>query len=187
MKIDGMNDQLQFQTGNDDHTYLYGSGIQFTDTKVKEALRSETWNNIVLTGDGKNLTLYINGTSASAAYTPTTDALISNFQLGSTWGDGVRKIDADMDDLAIWNRVLDTKEIAALTSGSTALSVVVPEPTTATLSLPALAGLAARRRRQARGFARSPWGRNIFFFLRSFPRSGAPPRNVRGSAFLSLG
>lgn len=149
MKIDGMNEQLQFQTGNEGYTYLYGSGIQFTDTNVRTALRSETWNNIVLTGDGKNLTLYINGTSASTAYTPTTDALISNFQLGSTWGDGVRKVDADMDDLAIWNRVLDTQEIAALTSGSTALSVVVPEPTTATLSLLALAGLAARRRRQA--------------------------------------
>lgn len=148
MNIDGMSEQLQFQTGNEGYTYLYGSGISITDTSVRTALRSETWNNIVLTGDGETLTLYINGTSVSTAYTPTTDALISNFQLGSTWGDGQRKVDADMDDLAIWNRVLSTEEIAALTSGSTALSVVVPEPTTATLSLLALAGLAARRRRK---------------------------------------
>ena len=146
MKIAGMDEQLQFQTGNDGKTYLYGSGIQFDDSSVRTALRSETWNNIVLTGDGETLTLYINDVSVSVSYPPTAETKISNFQLGSTWGDGQRKVDADMDDLAIWNRVLDAEEIAALTSGRTALSI--PEPTTATLSLLALAGLAARRRRK---------------------------------------
>ena len=47
--------------------------------------------------------------------------------------------DGYIDNLYVWNRALGTTEVKAL---------VVPEPATATLSLLALCGLAARRRRK---------------------------------------
>ena len=46
-----------------------------------------------------------------------------------------------LDNIAMWNRVLTADEIKTV-------ATMVPEPTTATLSLLALAGLAARRRRR---------------------------------------
>lgn len=46
------------------------------------------------------------------------------------------------DNIALWNRALSAGEVASLST------LTIPEPTTATLSLLALAGLAARRRRK---------------------------------------
>lgn len=145
--------QVNLQTENPNNgsdTCLYSTGIEITDDTVRDAIRSEDgWANVILTGDGETLTLTVNGYSASVAYTPGEDTKLSNFQLGSQWGDGGRRVDADFDDLAIWNRVLTQEEVSLLAGGAVANGALqVPEPTTATLSLLALAGVAARRRRK---------------------------------------
>lgn len=147
MTIPGLG-QVDMQTenpGNGSDTCLYSSAsIEITDDTVRDAIRgTDGWANVILTGDGNTLTLTVNGVSASVAYTPGTDTKLSNFQLGSSFGDGERRVSADFDDLAIWNRVLTAGEVSALAAGA-----AVPEPATATLSLLALAGLAARRRRK---------------------------------------
>jgi len=144
--------QLNMQTENPDNgndTCIYcpnNQTLELTEDGARSAIKgNDSWANIIVTGDGQNLTLNINGYTATLAYSASGN--LSNFQFGSLWGDGSRRANAQFDDLAIWNRVLDEREIASLANGSTALNAV-PEPTTATLSLLALAGLAVRRRRK---------------------------------------
>lgn len=64
-------------------------------------------------------------------------------QLGKRYGNG-RDVDGTVtfENVVVWNRALDAVEVQSLVVRA------VPEPATATLSLLALAGLAARRRRK---------------------------------------
>ena len=146
----GSYGQLNMQTenannGSDTCIYASGNTLELTEDGVRDTIKgSGDWANVIVIGDGKNLTLNVNGYTATLAYSA--EGNLSNFQLGSLWGDGSRRCNAQFDDVAIWNRVLDEREVVALSSGSTALAA--PEPTTATLSLLALAGLAVRRRRR---------------------------------------
>ncbi|MBQ9095452.1 MAG: LamG domain-containing protein [Akkermansia sp.] len=147
--------QVNMQTenpnnGSDTCLYATNNSIEITSDAARTSIRGENgWANVILTGDGQTLTLYVNGDSASVTYAPGADSKLSNFQLGSQWGDGSRRVQANFDDLAIWNRTLGADEIALLSQGAIANGTLpVPEPTTATLSLLALAGLAARRRRK---------------------------------------
>ncbi|MCQ2364946.1 MAG: hypothetical protein MJ051_05280 [Akkermansia sp.] len=61
---------------------------------------------------------------------------VDGLQFGSGWGGGHGANEVVIDNLYIWNKALTANEVAS-----------IPEPATATLSLLALAGLAARRRR----------------------------------------
>lgn len=146
--------QVNMQTenpanGNDTCLYFGETGIEITDDTVKDILHgTDAWANVILTGDGQTLTLTVDGYSASVTYEPGENTMLSNFQLGSQWGDGGRRVTADFDDLAIWNRALSAEEVALLAQGAVANGAIIPEPTTATLSLLALGGLAARRRRK---------------------------------------
>lgn len=133
--------------GNKIALYSSGSHTIQTGNDTNSALKGADWGNIVITSDGTNLTLYVNGIKASIAFTPDESTTLSNFQLSSKWGDSGRAADANYDDLAIWNRTLNEQEINHLVSGGTAGDLIVPEPTTATLSLLGLSVLMVRRRR----------------------------------------
>lgn len=88
----------------------------------------------------KTFTAYVNGEQVGQWTNWNTDTGITGMQLGKCYGNG-RDIDGTVhfENVVLWNRALNASEVSAL---------VVPEPTTATLSLLALAGLAARRRRK---------------------------------------
>ena len=74
---------------------------------------------------------YADGVTASTALT--------GFQFGAAFGGNRVSNSVTLDNIAVWNRALSAAEVATLP---------LPEPTTATLSLLALAGLAACRRRR---------------------------------------
>lgn len=97
------------------------------------------WTTITLTRSSNKLTLYVNGVSQGTLEGNNTS--ITSMQLGKKYpgGTDVVGIEATIDNLTIWNRALSAEEVAGF---------VVPEPTTATLSLLALVGLAACRRRK---------------------------------------
>ena len=92
--------------------------------------------------DTKTLSLYVDGefTASHANWTASTNQALMGLQIGATFGGGRGFPEATISDITLWNKALSTSEIQGL--------MVVPEPTTATLSLLALAGLAARRRRK---------------------------------------
>ena len=73
---------------------------------------------------------------------PVLNALQNRIELGRRWQGGATLSEGetvDFDNITFWNKALSDSEVSGL---------VIPEPTTATLSLLALAGLAARRRRK---------------------------------------
>lgn len=96
------------------------------------------------TGATKTLTAYVNGVANADtvtftyADTVTPSTALTGFQFGTAFGGQRTANSVKLDDLALWSRALSAAEVATL----------VPEPTTATLSLLALCGLAARRRRK---------------------------------------
>ena len=105
------------------------------------------WSTVTIVSNATDniLTLYVNGevtgTWSGNAWTAGEgqSLALAGIQIGAVLGGG-RKIDnVEIDNIGIWNRAMTSDEVAAL---------IVPEPTTATLSLLALAGLAARRRRK---------------------------------------
>ena len=155
LAIDGIDGTLRLQTENPDNgsdVCLYGTSLEVTDNEAREAIRDEDgWANVIIVGNGTTLTLNVNGYTSTVEYTPSKDGKVKNFQLGAYWGgsNSDRRADADYDDLAIWNRALSDTEVNLLASGAVANGTrSIPEPTTATLSLLALASLAARRRRK---------------------------------------
>ena len=84
------------------------------------------------------LTLYINGSQKGDTITGWNAKDLTGIAFGDVFGGGAGTGGQTIDNLNIWNTALSSQAVAAL----------VPEPTTATLSLLALCGLAARRRRK---------------------------------------
>lgn len=90
----------------------------------------------------KTFTIYSNGKQIDQWTNWNTDTGITGIQIGNRFGGGTALPEGagvDLDNIIVWNRALSAAEVEA---------IAVPEPTTATLSLLALAGLAARRRRK---------------------------------------
>ena len=120
----------------------YGNaGNQTLTTGLTASEISNTTFTIVSDADAKTLTLYVNGKQTSqvtnwVAAEGETLAL-TGFQFGSNFSDVDKIANAEVSNITVWDKALSSAEVAAL----------VPEPATATLSLLALAGLCARRRR----------------------------------------
>lgn len=91
--------------------------------------------------DTQTLTLYVNGKQIGqyANWTASEGQALKGLQFGATFGGGRVFPDAEIGNVALWNKALSATDVAGL---------LVPEPTTATLSLLAMAGLAVRRRRR---------------------------------------
>lgn len=149
----GGNDQMLAVTSDNSGILIYDYGFGgkanvSTSVASLGALPSDgSGMNITLTFNGTTLTTYLNGKSVST-YTLTGNALtrgLTGFQFNCGFG-GVRPANTPgtqtLDNLAIWNKALTADQVSMIATG------VIPEPTTATLSLLALAGLAARRRRK---------------------------------------
>lgn len=123
-----------------------------TSTAVTETLTAtqlaDEWTTLTLVGStptGTNtvvLDFYVNGdyigTSSTANAANFVGETIKNMQFGY-FGTSSKSAPTNIDNILIYNKALTADEVKAL---------IVPEPTTATLSLLALAGLVARRRRR---------------------------------------
>ncbi len=128
-------------------------GQESTLAETAVAYDSSQWHRMTMTcGTDGVVTLYADGVKY------TTDIVwegtFNKAQIASAYGQGSWNSTVHLDDVAFWNRELTEQEAMALSVDVAvvdtvlAASPVVPEPTTATLSLLALAGLAARRRRK---------------------------------------
>ena len=83
------------------------------------------------------------GTLKEEKYTPS-----SNWSIGQSMNDITLNFNTDLvDSVYVYNSVLTGEDLFKAAETAVKNSLNVPEPTTATLSLLALAGLAARRRR----------------------------------------
>lgn len=91
--------------------------------------------------NSKTLSVYVDGelVGSHSNWSASTDQALMGIQVGSAFGGGRVFPEAEISNITLWNRALSLSEVKAL---------LVPEPTTATLSLLALAGLVARRRRK---------------------------------------
>ncbi len=120
-----------------------------SDTVDVKNLQGNEWVSIIIMGNEQGLTLNVNGVSGTVNYNLSNQNTV-DFQLAATKFRRGTTSFAEFDDLAFWNRTLEEEEIAFLAAGNLANgnTKLAPEPTTATLSLLALCGLAARRRRK---------------------------------------
>ncbi len=142
--------QLQFDTQGNLHLYnqvggATGFGGNTTGsilTGLTSAdLQKDEWTSFSIVSDltTNTLSVYVNGTSVGsvADWNPTSPAL-TGAQFGTAFGSGGHSLNGsiDINNIKFYNEAVHPA------------SENIPEPTTATLSLLALAGLAARRRRK---------------------------------------
>ena len=107
-----------------------------------ESLTTSTTFTFVSDTANKTFTIYKNGSQIDQWTNWNTDTGLTGVQFGRRWQGGAALGEGetvDFDNVTIWSKALNASDVSAL---------IVPEPTTATLSLLALAGLAARRRRK---------------------------------------
>lgn len=157
----GTNNSLQLQKNGAGELMLYtenftGSNVGGDDSNINlgsiSNLEGKTLTLVFdATGTSNTLTAYVNGTVNADTVTftyaegVTASTALTGFQFGAAFGGSRVSNSVTVDNIAVWNRALSAEEVASL---PLTVAPAVPEPTTATLSLLALAGLAARRRRK---------------------------------------
>ena len=138
--------QVQVSSSNGEETSFNGgeavnmkTGIYDDGATGNVAKANGQTITLVQDSSANTLTLYVDGVQTQQA-TGWDPASIVGMQFGKGFAYGRDPLeDATIDNLAIWNTALSKDMVESL---------IVPEPATATLSLLALAGLAARRRRK---------------------------------------
>lgn len=112
--------------------------------------QSGSWHHVVITHeDGVVTRMYVDGSLVGS--NPSAGSITANsaaMQIGGNPGASGRGWDGKLDDVAVWNRVLTTDEIADLYNGGDGATVasLIPEPSSlALLTMGTL--LIARRRR----------------------------------------
>ena len=163
-KTSGTVNSLQLQKNSSGELMVYTE--EFTGSNVVEDASNINLGSIsslkgkVLTlvfdatGDANTLTAYVDGTAFTDTVTftyaegVTASTALTGFQFGDAFGGGRTSNSVTVDDIALWNRALTAEEVATLPMVVAGSNDAVPEPATATLSLLALCGLAARRRRR---------------------------------------
>ena len=112
---------------------------------VEESLTTTTTYTFVSDTVSKTFTIYKNGIQIDQWTNWNTDTGLTGMQLAGRFGGGTRLTGdetVEFDNVTIWNKALSEKEVGYI------VTPAIPEPATATLSLLALCGLAARRRRK---------------------------------------
>lgn len=121
----------------DDVAQIYTSVNNDSDVFFSfDTLPNQTWHNVITTFDAATLTItsYFDGTqvgqaTASGALDPGNGLVVGGHRAGTG-----RNFDGYIDDVAIWNEVIGSSEIARL---QTQPVVPVPEPSFASLCLAA--------------------------------------------------
>ncbi len=120
--------------GAGDHTIETG----LTTTQIKD-----TTFTLVSDATEQVLSLYVNGESVGSVENwvagDGNSLAPTGFQFGSGFSEKCMANEVEMSNITMWNKALSASEVSSL---------IVPEPTTATLSLLALCGMAMRRRRK---------------------------------------
>lgn len=133
-------------TYGDPTVSAYSSDLGLT---AKDSLTTITTFTFVSDAASKTFTIYKNGNQIDQWTNWDTDTGLIGMQLGGRFGGGTKLGEnetVDFDNVTIWNRALTEQEVGSIIIATE--TPAIPEPTTATLSLLALAGLAARRRRK---------------------------------------
>ncbi len=125
------------------------------DTDIRgEALSTSSYTRITLVYEAEkttngNFTLYQDGASIADWTTTLGSSGAVSLDVGGFYQS--KSFDGWIDEVGVYDVALTAEEVLSLNgtaSGTIARADAIPEPTTATLSLLALAGLAARRRRK---------------------------------------
>ena len=134
--------------------YTPSTGSNVDSVASISGVKKNTWYNYALTvvGDSYTLSVWdVSGTKLSSdTFTGATGNLVDVYEgarFSQHWHGGA------IDNFGLYDGVLSDNNLSALVKSEAVgtgmvQSFLVPEPTTATLSLLALAGLAARRRRK---------------------------------------
>lgn len=144
---------------NDSYLYVSNAGLSTGyDEGGGYEIADNTWYNVILTVDGDDWTLSVYDAdglldSASVTYELAdaylTSLSIGGSQSGSTYdGQYNNRTSTLVDNIAVFDYVMTQTEQENLSSSTLGGYGVIPEPSTATLSLLALAGLCVRRRRK---------------------------------------
>lgn len=148
--------QYKFETTDTNNLAMYtpSTGNNVDTVATVSGVKKNTWYNYALTvvGDSYTLSVWdVSGTKLSSdTFTGATGNLVDVYEgarFSQHWYGGA------IDNFGLYDGVLSDNNLSALVKSEAAgtgmvQSFLVPEPTTATLSLLALAGLAARRRRK---------------------------------------
>ncbi|MBP7276043.1 MAG: LamG domain-containing protein [Kiritimatiellae bacterium] len=110
--------------------------LEYSATQIDDG----EWHHLGLVVTGGNTTLYVDGASQGSA-TYNGSGTISAFQLASRFGDGVRAITAELDDVGVWNEALTADQMAYFSANA------IPEPATFSIVLATLGAALIRRRR----------------------------------------
>lgn len=116
---------------------------------AEESLTTTTTYTFVSNAADKTFTIYKNGSQIDQWTNWNPDTGLNGIQLGGRWGGGTKLTGdetVDFDNVTIWNKALTAEQVSSIIIPTETDSI--PEPATAALSLLALAGLAARRRRK---------------------------------------
>ena len=85
----------------------YGDGIL-----SNSSLNDNSWHNVIVTFDGTNWILYVDG-SINDQKAMGTDTQLTELLIGGAWGGG-GNFDGSVDAVGIWNRALNSAEVTAL-------------------------------------------------------------------------
>lgn len=116
-----------------------------------EGMVNNVWYNVALVAKNNTLTLSVYNSAAELVGATTVTAQYTGNLNSVTGFVDYKFAKSYIDNLAIYDGAMTTEQLSELTKyemTNKTLMQSIPEPTTATLSLLALAGLAARRRRR---------------------------------------
>ncbi len=139
LKIDDTTFRIEMNADN--KWVVYGGGAigLSDDTVLADNIAHNDWHHLGLTFQGDAMEVYLDGVlETSLNLSTTTNSVVQQIRGSGSGHSGY----VYMDNFAVYDGVLTANDMKYLSTHN------IPEPATATLSLLALAGLAARRRRK---------------------------------------
>lgn len=96
-------------------------GAYYNDnTGIRSDLTGDanTWYHVVLTGDGTNVRLYVDGDEKGSRSQNVDFSDYRDFRVGAEAKSGTRAWEGYLDDVAVWNHTLSAQEVAHLHDGT---------------------------------------------------------------------